>query len=149
MRNGVSRDYENFVAAINQQLQEQARSEDVKVALLGESERRRVKDESSSTTALVSKQLKKTQRKQKKTIKCYECGDSNHKKPYCPKLKKDPGKNVKFNDQKASTDQASANQALGSCTFNESIFINMDYRFRCYLTYGEGQECIVRCRLYR
>lgn len=68
MRNGVSQDYENFVAAVNQQLQEQARSEDVKVALLGESDRRRVKDESSSTTALVSKQLKKTQRKQKKQL---------------------------------------------------------------------------------
>ena len=99
MRNSVSQDYENFVAAMNQQLQEQARSEDVKAALLGDSKSRRVKDESSSAMALVSRQVKKIQRKHKKTIKCYECGDSNHKKPNCPKLNKNPGKIVKSNDQ--------------------------------------------------
>jgi len=108
MRNGVSTEYESFVAALNQQLKERSKSEDIKIALLGENERRRVKGESTSAKVLLSKQSKKHQcnkHKPGQKIKCYECGDPTHKRPDCPKLNQDSKKKQKLKTQQVSMDQ--------------------------------------------
>jgi len=108
MRNGVSAEYESFVAALNQQLKEGSKSEDVKITLLGENERRRVKGESTSAKVLLSKQNKKNQRNKHKPgqkIKCYKCGDPTHKRPDCPKLNQDSEKKQKSKTQQVSMDQ--------------------------------------------
>jgi len=108
MRNGVSAEYKSFVAALNQQLKEGSKSEDVKITLLGENERRRVKGESTSAKVLLSKQNKKNQRNKHKSgqkIKCYECGDPTYKRRDCPKLNQDSEKKQKSKNQQVSMDQ--------------------------------------------
>lgn len=59
--NGVSSEYEAVVANISQQANGKITSDEVKAALLGESERRRVKDDSisPSTTVFMSKDAQK------------------------------------------------------------------------------------------
>nr|CAI5833660.1 unnamed protein product [Callosobruchus analis] len=90
MMNGVMEEYEALISSLKQS-DEKLTAEKVKITLLNESERRRVKSNqvplSNSTSALLVNEAHRQKKFKKKTFKCYNCGDPNHKKPDCPKLR--------------------------------------------------------------
>lgn len=110
MMNGVSEEYETLISSINQQSKEQIKSEEVKLILLNESERRRVRSNEipsrpNCTSALfVDTKRKPAQNYKKgrpKKIYCYNCGDPSHKRPDCPNLK--DGEQLKCSTSKKQT----------------------------------------------
>lgn len=90
--NGVSSEYEAAVANIGQQAKGKITLDEVKTALLGKSERSRVKSDTTSpgTSDDVQKNNMRFNKSPKK-IKCYNCGEIRHKKLNCPQLKNGQG----------------------------------------------------------
>nr|CAI5870545.1 unnamed protein product [Callosobruchus analis] len=90
MMNGVMEEYEALISSLNQS-DEKLTAEKVKITVLNESERRRVKSNqvslSNSKSALLVNKEHRQKKFKKKIFKCYNCGYPNYKKPNCPKLR--------------------------------------------------------------
>ncbi|KAL3273406.1 hypothetical protein HHI36_014852 [Cryptolaemus montrouzieri] len=92
LMNGVEESYEMLIMMLQQGRKSAPPSEEIKIALIEESNRQKLKGQDESSMVLLSsgynkKKPWKKQANKGKVIRCYECNAEGHKRPDCPKRK--------------------------------------------------------------